>query len=97
MYKEFVYCLSHDSQLHIDRDVSTGYWRSSSGDSVDLLQVELFIPRTVVVSDWLSWTSFKVGWFWFEALLALLEEETVPCAVLFSDNWETEDNNETLY
>ena len=59
--------------------------------------VELFIPRTVVVSDWLSWTSFKVGWFWFEALLALLEEETVPCAVLFSDNCETEDTNETLY
>ena len=23
MYKEFVYCLSHDSQLHIDRNVST--------------------------------------------------------------------------
>ena len=58
--------------------------------------VELFIPRTVVVSDWLSWTAFKVGWFWFEALLALLEEENVPWAVL-SDNRETEDNNETLY
>ena len=37
MYKEFVYCLSHDSQLHIDRDASTVYWRSSSGGSVDLL------------------------------------------------------------
>ena len=49
MYKEFVYCLSHDSQLHIDRDASTVYWRSSSGDSVDLLSGT--ICTTKVVSD----------------------------------------------
>ena len=52
MYKEFVYRLSHDSRLHIDRNVSTVYWRPSSGDSVDLLSGT--ICTTVVVSDWLS-------------------------------------------
>ena len=52
MYKEFVYHLSHDSRLRIDRNVSTVYWRPSSGDSVDLLSGT--ICTTGVVSDWLS-------------------------------------------
>ena len=41
----FVYCFSHDSHF-IDRDVSTVYYRSSSGDRIDLLS------RNMAVSDW---------------------------------------------
>lgn len=41
----FVYCFSHDSHF-IDRDVSTVYDRSSSGDRIDLLS------RNTAVSDW---------------------------------------------
>lgn len=33
--KAFVYHLCHDNHLIIDRDVSTAYCRSLSGDSVD--------------------------------------------------------------
>lgn len=33
--KAFVYHLCHDNHLVIDRDVSTAYCRSLSGDSVD--------------------------------------------------------------
>ena len=40
--KGFVYPLSHDCPIYIDRDVSTVYCRSSSGDSVD------FLSRTTV-------------------------------------------------
>ena len=35
--KSFVNRLSHDCYIDIDRDVSTAYYRSSLGDSVDLL------------------------------------------------------------
>ena len=33
--KGFVYCLSYDCQIDIDRDVLTTYCRSSSGGSVN--------------------------------------------------------------
>ena len=52
----------------------------------------------MAVSDWYIINLIQ-GWFTsinFEALLALLEEETVPCAVL-RDYHKTEDNNETLH
>ena len=47
--KGFVYCLSHDCPLDIDRDVSTAYCRSSSGNSVVLLSTT--ICTNMVVSD----------------------------------------------
>ena len=45
----FVYRLSHDCHLDIDRDVSTAYCRSSSGNSVVLLSTT--ICTNMVVSD----------------------------------------------
>ena len=45
----FFYCLSHDCHLDIDRDVSTAYFRSSSGNSVVLLSTT--ICTNMVVSD----------------------------------------------
>ena len=35
--KGLVYCSSHNCHFHIDREVSTADFRSSSGDIVDLL------------------------------------------------------------
>ena len=67
-----------------------------SGDSVDLLSGT--ICTTVVVSDWYIMNLVQ-GWLvliWSIILLALLEEETVPSAVL-GDYQDTEDNNGTLY
>ena len=37
--KGFVYCLSYDCQIDIDRDVLTTYCRSSSGGSVNSLSI----------------------------------------------------------
>ena len=45
----FVYRLSHDCHLDIDRDVSTAHCRSSSGNSVVLLSTT--ICTNMVVSD----------------------------------------------
>ena len=45
----FAYRLSHDCHLDIDRDVSTAYCRSSSGNSVVLLSTT--ICTNMVVSD----------------------------------------------
>ena len=45
----FFYRLSHDSQLVIDRDLSTAYSRPLSGNSVDLLSGT--ISTTKVASD----------------------------------------------
>ena len=50
-HKDFVSRLSHGCHIDIDRDVSTAYCKSSSGDSaVDSLSRT--ICTTVVVSDW---------------------------------------------
>ena len=49
--KDFVYHLSHDCHLDIDRDVSTAYCKSaSSGNSVDSLSGPIY--TTMNVSDW---------------------------------------------
>ena len=44
--KGFVYRLSDDDDLDIDRDVSTASCRTSSGDSVDLRSTILCASRT---------------------------------------------------
>jgi len=49
VYKGFVNRLSHDCHIDSDRDVSTAFCRSSSGDSVDSLSRT--ICTTMVVSD----------------------------------------------
>ena len=72
--KGFVNRLSHDSDLDIERDVSTAYCRSSSGDRVDLLSRTIYSP--VIVSSWM------VGGFrTIKVLLELSEEENVPSEV----------------
>ena len=72
--KGFVNRLSHDSDLDIERDVSTAYCRSSSGDRVDLLSRTIYSP--VIVSSWM------VGGFrTIKVLLVLSEEENVPSEV----------------
>ena len=53
VYKGFIFIACLTIGTDIDRDVSTGHCRSSSGDGVDLLSRT--ICTTVVVSD---------GWFW---------------------------------
>ena len=70
--KGFVNRLSHDSDLDIERDVSTAYCRSSSGDRVDLLSRT--ICSTVVVSS-----GMVAGFRTIKVLLALSEEE--KCAL----------------
>ena len=47
--KGFVYRLFHDCQLDINRDVSAAYYRSLSGDCVDLLS--RIICKTVVANN----------------------------------------------
>ena len=42
--KGFVYRLSDDGDLDIDRNVSTASCRTSSGDGVDLLSTTLYVP-----------------------------------------------------
>ena len=49
VYKGFVNRFSHDCHIDSDRDVSTTFYRSSSGDSVDSLLRT--ICTTMVVSD----------------------------------------------
>ena len=44
--KGFVYPLSDDGDLDIDRDVSTASCRTSSGDGVDLLSTTICANRT---------------------------------------------------
>ena len=48
--KGFVNRLSHNFHIDIDRDVSTAYRMSSSGDSVD--QLSKTICTSMDVSDW---------------------------------------------
>ena len=47
--KGFVYRLFHDCQLDINRDVSAAYYRSLSGDCVDLLS--RIICKSVVANN----------------------------------------------
>ena len=49
MRVSFIVCLTPDCHIDINRDVSTPYCRSSSGDSVALLSRTIY--TTVVVSD----------------------------------------------
>ena len=58
--KGFVYRLPHDRHLDIDREVSTTYCASSTGDSVDLLSTT--IRTTMVFSDWCI-TNLAHGWW----------------------------------
>ena len=58
----FVDRLSHDCHIDIDRDVSTAYYRSSSGDSVDLLSIRtIFTAMVVIVTD--VFTNLAYGWW----------------------------------
>ena len=75
----FIYRLSHDCHLDIDHNVSIAYCRSSSGNSVVLLNTT--ICTNTVVSDFVR----------SKALLELLEEEnqlflqqSVVVAIAFS-------------
>ena len=72
--KGFVNRLSHDSDLDIERDVSTAYCRSSSGDRVDLLSRT--ICSTLVVTS-----RMVAGFRTIKVLLVLSEEENVPSEV----------------
>ena len=56
----FVDRLSHDCHIDIDRDVSTAYCRSSSGDSVDLLS-RTITTMVVIVTD--VFTNLAHGWW----------------------------------
>ena len=58
--KGFVYRLSYDCHIDIDRDVSAAYCRSSLGDRVDSLSRTIY--TTVVVSDWCI-TDLSHGWW----------------------------------
>ena len=48
--RRFVYRLSHDCHIDIDRDVSTAYCRPSSGDSVDFLRRTTVYPLNTVTN-----------------------------------------------
>ena len=61
--KGFVYRLFHDCQYDIDRDVSAAYYRSSSGDCVDLLS--RIICTTVVDNNALDWNPPTKRGLWF--------------------------------
>ena len=58
--KGVVYRLSHGCDFDLNRDLSTAYFTSSSGDSVDLLSRT--ICTTVVVSDFCT-TNLAHGWW----------------------------------
>ena len=53
--------LSHDCHIDIVRDVSTAYYRSSSGDSVDLLSRTICTTMVVIVTD--VFTNLAHGWW----------------------------------
>ena len=53
--------LSHDCHIDIDRDVSTAYCRSSSGDSVDLVSRTIWTTVVVIVTD--VFTNLAHGWW----------------------------------
>ena len=83
--KGLVYHLSHNCHFDIDQDVSTARYRSSSGDSVDLLSWT--ICTTVVVSDWCitflahCWWVFDPKHCWYRQRRKLIPQRSAVTAI----------------
>ena len=70
--KDFVYRLSHDCHLDIDRDVSTVYCKSSSvaGGA---------IYTTVIVSDWCITDLAYCWWVSIQSIVGIIRGEDCSC------------------